>query len=247
METKYDVISVGAHPDDVEVGTGGVLAKLKKTGYRAGIVYLTRGEMGTGGSPEVREDEARRAAEIMGADILETFDWGDTKLVDKPEYRYHLAHVFRKYKPKLVLAPWPEIGHGKRQCHPDHVAAGQLVMNSVYYASFRRLPIEGDVHAVKNILYYFLPFDVSPTIIVDISDEFEEWMGALKAHKSQFLNPEKSMDYMWHLESLGRSYGMMVGAKYGHGFRNREPLRIDDLFRIFESVGPERGSFPDSH
>ena len=104
MTEKYDIVSIGAHPDDVEVGTGGVLIKLAEMGYRTGIIYLTKGEMGTGGTPEIRAGEAKQAAEIMRADLLESLDWGDTSLEDRPEYRYKLAALLRKYRPDIVLS-----------------------------------------------------------------------------------------------------------------------------------------------
>jgi bacillithiol biosynthesis deacetylase BshB1 len=230
MTEKYDIISIGAHPDDVEVGTGGVLIKLKEYGYRTGIIYLTKGEMGTGGTPEIRAEEARKAAEILGADLLETLDWGDTKLTDQPEYRYRLVAMLRKYRPDIVLAPWVSGGHGKRQSHPDHLAAGQITTNSIYYATFKKLPIEGEIHRVKALFHYFLPVEEAPTFVVDISDQFERWMEALKAHASQFLNPEKSRNYLWSLETMARSFGGMIGVKYGQAFKIGEPLKIQDLF-----------------
>lgn len=230
MNEKYDIISIGAHPDDVEVGTGGVLIKLKEYGYRTGIIYLTKGEMGTGGTPEIRAEEAKKAAEILGADLLETLDWGDTRLTDQPEYRYRLAAMLRKYRPDIVLAPWVSGGHGKRQSHPDHLAAGQIVTNSIYYATFKKLPVEGEIHRVKALFHYFLPVEETPTFVVDITDQFERWMEALKAHASQFLNPEKSRNYLWSLETMARSFGTMIGVKYGQAFKIGEPLTIQDLF-----------------
>ena len=227
---KYDIISIGAHPDDVEVGTGGVLIKLRQMGYRTGIIYLTQGEMGTGGSPEIRAREAQEAADIMGADLLETLNWGDTQLRDLPEYRYRLAEMLRRYRPDIVLAPWMSGGHGKRQSHPDHLAAGQIVTNSIYYATFKKLKIEGETHHVKALFHYFLPPEVAPTFVVDITDQYERWMDALKAHKTQFLNPDKKRDYIWSLQTRARAFGALVGARYGQGFRIGEPLKIMDLF-----------------
>jgi bacillithiol biosynthesis deacetylase BshB1 len=230
MAEKYDILSIGAHPDDVEVGTGGVLIKLAEMGYRTGIVYLTQGEMGTGGTPEIRSQEAKKAAEIMQTDLLETLDWGDARLEDRPEHRYELAAILRKYRPDIVLAPWISGGHGKRQSHPDHLAAGKIVTNSIYYATFKKLPIQGDIHKVKALFHYFLPVEAAPTFIVDITDQYERWMEALKAHASQFMNPEKSRDYLWSLETMARSFGAMVGVKYGQAFKIGEPLKIQDIF-----------------
>jgi len=232
---KYDIISIGAHPDDVEVGSGGVLIKMADYGYRTGLIYLTEGEMGTGGDPEIRAREARKAAEIMGADLLETFNWGDTRLTDRPEYRYKIAELLRKYRPQIVLAPWTSGGHGKRQSHPDHLAAGQIVTNSIYYATFKKLPIEGEIHSVPGLFHYFLPFEIEPTFVVDITDQYDRWMESLRAHESQFMNPEKSRNYIWSLENYARHFGALVGVKYGQGFRIGEALNIRDPFCLVKA------------
>ena len=119
---EYELLSVGAHPDDIEVGTGGVLIGAADRGHRCGMVILTQGEKGTGGDAGIRANEMEEASRILGADILETFDWGDTRLEDTYEHRLALAEIIRRARPRLVLAPYPHVGHGRRQSHPDHVA-----------------------------------------------------------------------------------------------------------------------------
>ena len=231
-ENRYDLIAVGAHPDDVEVGTGGALLKMAQLGYRTGIIYLTKGEMGTGGTPEIRGRESLTAAQIMKTDLLETLDLGDTKLVDTPENRNIVAGLIRKYQPTLLLAPWPRGGHGKRASHADHLAAGSIAVNACNYATFRKLPIAGEPFYVSALFHYFLPVEEPPTFVVDITEQFDGWIAALSAHESQFLNPEKpkTRDYLWNLESMARNYGNMIGAKYGQGFKIGEPMAIEDLF-----------------
>ncbi|HHI03216.1 MAG TPA: bacillithiol biosynthesis deacetylase BshB1, partial [candidate division Zixibacteria bacterium] len=107
---EYDLISIGAHPDDVEVGTGGVLIGLNKIGYRTGIVYLTAGEMATGGTPDIRAEESLAAAKVIGSDLIKTYNWGDCQLFDTYERRLELAALIRQYRPKIILAPDPHIG-----------------------------------------------------------------------------------------------------------------------------------------
>ena len=231
--TKYsivDLLAIGAHPDDVEVGCGGLLIKMAQRGYRTGIVYLTRGEMGTGGTPEIRQQEAKNAADILGAKILATLDYGDCKVADTYENRLAVARLLRRHQPKIVLAPYWQGGHGKRQSHPDHLATGQIVINAANFATFKKLPIEGDPYRIKGLFHYFLPPEASPTFVVDITEQFDKWMDALKAHKSQFLNPTKDRDYLWSLESMARSYGGIIGVKYGQGYVIGEPLKIEDVF-----------------
>ncbi len=231
-DSQYDLIAVGAHPDDVEVGTGGVLLKMAQAGYRTGIIYLTKGEMGTGGTPEIRAGEALAAAQILKTDLLETLDLGDTRLMDSPDSRNTVAALLRKYRPKIVLAPWPRGGHGKRASHADHLAAGNIVVNACNYATLRKLPISGEPFRVPALFHFFLPLEETPTFVVDITKQFDGWIAALSAHESQFLNPDKprTPDYLWSLETMARSYGSMIGVKYGQGFKIGEPLGIDDLF-----------------
>ncbi|RKX22567.1 MAG: bacillithiol biosynthesis deacetylase BshB1 [Candidatus Zixiibacteriota bacterium] len=229
---EYDLISIGAHPDDVEVGTGGVLIGLNKIGYRTGIVYLTAGEMATGGTPDIRAEESLAAAKVIGSDLIKTYNWGDCQLFDTYERRLELAALIRQYRPKIILAPDPHIGHGRRQSHPDHVAAGQIALNAANYATLKKLPIRGEPHRVEKVFHYFLPPGKVPDFVVDITDSFEQWIEALKCHKSQFLNPEKSRNYLWSLESMARSFGIQAGCKYGQGFYNAEPVKIIDIFDL---------------
>ncbi len=231
-ETTYDLISIGAHPDDVEVGTGGVLIDLAKRGYRCGVVVLTQGEMGTGGTPEIRAREIEAAAAIEGADVVATFDWGDTKLEDNYDHRLDLARIIRQTRPKLVLAPYPQVGHGRRQSHPDHVAAGVIAINATSLAALRKADLPGEPHLVERVFHYFLPPGVTPNFVVDITPHYDQWIEALSAHESQFLNPEKSKDYLDHLTTMARSFGMQARCKYGLGFYSVEPIIIGDIMTL---------------
>ena len=236
-----DLIAFGAHPDDIEVGCGGLLIKLRKRGYKTGIVILTQGEMGTGGTAEIRRQEVEDAAAVMGTKILAHLDLGDCKVEDNYGSRLVAAKYIRRHKPSIILAPWQSGGHGKRASHPDHVATGRIVTNAVNYAGLKKLPINEPPHSVNALFHFFLPPEIQPTFIVDITDEFDEWIKALSAHRSQFLNPEKSRDYLWMLESMARGFGGQVGVKYGLGYAIGEPLKIDDLFCLIGSCahGPE--------
>jgi N-acetylglucosamine malate deacetylase 1 len=227
---QVDLLVFGAHPDDAEVGCGGLLIKLKKRGYKTGLVILTQGEMGTGGNAELRRQEAADAAAIMGTKILAHLDLGDCKVEDNYQSRLIAATFIRRHKPKIVMAPWPGGGHGKRASHPDHVACGQLVVNAANYATLKKLPIDDPPHSIGGLFHYFLPPEVPFTFVVDITNEFDTWIKALSAHRSQFLNPEKNRDYLWFLESMARGFGGQIGVKYGLGYAIGEPIKIDDPF-----------------
>jgi len=235
MDKTYDLISVGAHPDDVEVGTGGVLIDLVKRGYKCGLVILTQGEMGTGGTAEIRTREVEDAARILGADIIRTFDWGDTKLEDSYEKRLALAGVIRNCRPKIILTPYPRIGHGRRQSHPDHVAAGIITLNAANLAALKKVDLPGQLHLVTRIFHYFLPPDITPDFVMDITPHFDRWIEALSAHRSQFLNPEKSKDYLESLTAMVRSFGNQARCAYGQGFvTTGEPTLVKNIMALVE-------------
>lgn len=231
---KYDLISIGAHPDDVEVGSGGVLIDLAKRGYKCGLVIMTEGEMGTGGTAEIRAKEVENAAKILGADILARFDWGDTRLADSYDKRLALAQIIRDCRPKILLAPYPHVGHGRRQSHPDHVASGIIAINAANLAALKKADLTGEPHLVTRIFHYFLPPGVLPNFVVDITPHFDQWIKALSAHESQFLNPEKSRDYIESLTAMARSFGQQARTKYGQGFVAVEPVLINDIMTLAE-------------
>ncbi len=231
----YDLLSVGAHPDDVEVGTGGVLIDASKRGYRAAIAILTEGEMGTGGTAEIRRQEVLSAAAILGADVIARFNWGDTRLEDTHEHRCALAAVIRQTRPRIMLAPYPHVGHGRRQSHPDHVASGILAINAANLAALRKADIPGEPHLVTRIFHYFLPPGVFPNFVVDITPHVDRWIEALSAHRSQFLNPEKSRDYIESITASARSMGLLSRCKYGQAFYAVEPILVTDIMTLAES------------
>lgn len=229
---KYDLLSIGAHPDDIEVGTGGVLIDLTKRGYKCGIVIMTEGEMGTGGTAEIRAQEVRDAAKVLGVDIIETFDWGDTRLEDSYDKRLLLARIIRQARPKILLAPYPHVGHGRRQSHPDHVASGVIAINAANLAALKKIEVPGEPHLVTRIFHYFLPPGMTPNFVVDITPHYDQWIAALSAHRSQFLNPEKKRDYIEQLSAMARSFGLQARCKYGQGFYAIEPILVKDMLTL---------------
>ncbi len=246
-QRRYDVLSIGAHPDDVEVGTGGVLIDLAARGYRCGLVIMTHGEMGTGGNAEIRAKEVEDAAAILGADVLARFDWGDTRLADSYDKRLKIAEVIRAARPKIVLAPYPHVGHGRRQSHPDHVACGVITLNGANLAALKKADLPGEPHLVSRIFHYFLPPGVTPNFVVNITPHFDRWIEALSAHRSQFLNPEKSRDYIEHLSAMARSFGMQARCKYGQGFYAVEPILVSNLMHLVEADETDSRTLPDPH
>jgi bacillithiol biosynthesis deacetylase BshB1 len=235
-----DVLAISAHPDDVELTCGGTLVQLKARGYRFGIVDLTRGEMGTRGTPEIRAAEAQRAAEILGAQFRQTLDLGDGGLRKDREQELLVIDVIRREKPRLILAPYPD------DRHPDHRRAGQLVTDASYYAGTRKLEREHPAHRPQQTIY-FSTFDVQPPhFLVDVTAVIETRRAAMRAFESQFHKPGSSepqtmlaqKSFLESLDARARVFGAMIGVEFAEGFLSRHPPRIDDLPRAFEGFEP---------
>jgi len=235
-----DVLAIAAHPDDVELTCGGTLASLRARGYRFGIVDLTRGEMGTRGSAEIREAEAKRAAEILGADFRETLDLGDGGLRRGREEELAVIDVIRREKPRLLFTPYPD------DRHPDHRRAGQIVIDAAYYAGLRRLETRHPAHRPQATLH-FSTFEVhEPDFLVDVTAFIEVRRAAMRAFVSQFHNPSSTApetklsqsNFLDALEARARHFGSMIGVEFAEGFTSRFPPRIDDLVKAFEGFEP---------
>jgi len=227
MEGTLNFLTFGPHPDDAEIGTGAFLLKMKRKGYRTGMVILTEGEMGAG-TPEIRREEASRAARELKLDAFEVLDMGDTSLEDSRENRMTVASLVRKYRPEVVLAPFYGLEPGRGRGHSDHIVCGHLVTHGVNFAHLEKYPAEGRPHAVKKMLYYFLPPFFRPSFIVPVDEEFPLAVQALANHKSQFDRPDRPRLFPTRLEASAAYLGAQVGAKYGQAFFVQDPLRVED-------------------
>jgi bacillithiol biosynthesis deacetylase BshB1 len=244
-----DVLLFGAHPDDVEWGAGGIALLLQQQGCSFAIVDLTKGEMGSRGSEAERRQEAAAAARFVGAAARENLHMPDCGLVDLPENRRAIAKMLRRYRPKLVLAPYWE------DRHPDHAAAGWTVRNSALYATLRNLDDPNPPHKPAAFLYYLLHNIRTPSLVVDTSAVFERKMELLRLHHSQFSKTAEQFgvlplglgDYLFSLESRDRFFGSLVGAHFGEALVTDQPLKLQSLGQllpILESLQTTRSSEP---
>jgi bacillithiol biosynthesis deacetylase BshB1 len=228
-----DILAVGAHPDDAEIWCGGLLLKLKDRGYRTGIVHLTVGDMGSGGTPEMRRQELMAAANSLRLDHVEVLDFQDCRVTDDFPSRLQIAAVMRRLRPTLVLAPYWGGPPGRGIGHTDHQAAGYLVSHGVTFAHLRALPLDGEPHAVSDIFYYLFPQELPPTFVVDISAYVDPWVEALRCHRSQFYNPHtQRYDAIERFLAVAHARGFARGIGYAHAFIARAPLTIDDPFQL---------------
>ncbi|MCB0289890.1 MAG: bacillithiol biosynthesis deacetylase BshB1 [Calditrichaeota bacterium] len=233
IQEQLDVLAFGPHPDDVELGCGGTLAKLAGMGYATGIIDLTRGEMGTRGTVAEREREAADAAQILGARLRENLAIPDADIRNTPENRRKLIDAVRKYRPALVFAP----NHDDR--HPDHRHAAQLITEACFYAGVEKIaPGPYDAFRPRRVIYYMITYEFEPSFLVDISAQYPQKLAAIKAHRSQFYNPAypgretfiSSPEYLEAVEFRMRHYGWKAGVKYAEPLRVREAILLDDLF-----------------
>lgn len=240
---KLDALVFGPHPDDAEIGAGGVLLKLKHLGYKTGIVDMTRGDMGWG-SPEERDRECEEAARILKLDVRINMDLGDNKIEDTFECRCKVAAVLRKYRPEIIFAPYYDLPIGRGLGHNDHFKTGILVSQAFNLAHLKKAPVEGDPHQAKSIFYYFIPPGTRPTFAVDVTPYFDEWMAALACHRTQFSNPEKPKskvplpEVTEYIGVLSRAQGFAIGARYAQPFLANGPLKIGDPMSLVREIHP---------
>ena len=239
---SVDLLVFGPHPDDAEIGAGGMLRKMKALGHSTGVVDMTTGDMGWG-TPEIRAEESAAAARILQLDVRENLDLGDCRIEDTFENRCKVAAAIRRHRPQIVMSPYYNLPIGRGLGHNDHYKTGQIVANAFNLAHLRKAPIDGEPHQAKAIFFYFLPMSVAPTFIVDISDHVEDWLAALDCHKSQFYNTEKprpaQLPQVRDVFSTFASYwGWQIGVKYAQAFLSVGPLRVGDPMQLVKDVVP---------
>jgi len=231
-----DILAIFAHPDDVELAVGGTLLKLKSLGYMTGALDVTHGEMGTRGTTEGRAKEATAAAKILKLDIRENLGLPDGHVFADDESRIKLVRVLRRLKPKVLFT------HQENDPHPDHNHIVQLVRESARLASMFRYDEEtgGEKIQPPTVAHNIFSLRVIPSFIVDISDFLEEKMAAIRAHSSQFYDPNSKdpetrlsdKNFLVDLENRSRHFGTMIGTAAGEPFYVREALNVHDPIEL---------------
>lgn len=231
-----DLLAIAAHPDDVELSCGGTLIKMKKRGYRTGILDLTRGESGTRGSAAIRLREAQAAARVLGVDYRGNLCLPDARLEVNESNKLAVAEKIRELEPHTVILPYWE---GR---HPDHYHAARLAYEGCFLAGLKRLGgLRGQPFRPFKVLYATLyDANVRPTFVVDISAEYEQRRRAILCYASQFRpktrKPSRVPLPLDQLESrmdlLARYFGQMIGVTYGEPFLVKEVLQVDDVVQM---------------
>ena len=235
QDNKIDVIAFSPHPDDAELGCGGLLLKLKDKGYKTGIIDLTRGELSTNGDLEIRKAETEEASRILKLDIRENLDLEDANIVNDKASRVKIIEVVRKYRPEMALIPY----HSDR--HPDHENSYKLLKDALFISGLEKFKTDSGYHRPQAILNYMLHNEFKPSFVVDISDYYEKKLKAVGAYKSQFYNntTRKVMTYIASkhfyeiINSRHQCMGLKINSRYGEPYYMEGSIMVEDPIKFF--------------
>jgi bacillithiol biosynthesis deacetylase BshB1 len=233
--TEVDYLFISAHPDDTELSCGGTIARMVKEGRRVGMVDLTKGEMGTRGTPATRKREAAAAARILGALFREQLDFPDGNLPLGRDWELQIIDVVRRTRPSIVVAPWPD------DRHPDHSRTGRIVTDASFYAGLKKIESGVAAHRPQAVVYYLQNYMLPPSFVVDVTASWKTKMRAVAAFKSQFHDPSSKEPntfisdprFLTMIEARGRHFGALIGVEYGEAFVTKQPPQVDDIMAAY--------------
>ncbi|MCP4763283.1 MAG: bacillithiol biosynthesis deacetylase BshB1 [archaeon] len=226
---KLDILVVGSHPDDAEIGCGGTIAHYKKMGKKVGILDLSNGEPTPYGTVEKRMAEAQKAAEILNIDTRITLDMQNRYIENTIENRIKVAEVFRKYRPTVIIT------HPPVDWHADHIACHHLVNAAKFQAKLTKTDSLFPEFYPKRILYFdhsHIRKQRKVDFLVDISDSLDDKINSLKAYKSQFIEKEKNYKIFEYVKARSIYLGHKIGVKYAESFICPEYFEIEDITEI---------------
>lgn len=224
--TAVDLLAFGPHPDDIEIGIGGTVAKHTSLGHRVGLCDLTAGEMGSNGTVEDRLREAEAARAVLGAAWRLNLRLPDRAIGSDAAHARAIATLVRQARPRVVAVPyWSDR-------HPDHVAASHLITDGVFNAGLRRYAAEGDAWKPESVCYYFINDAVAPSFVIDVSDQYDTKRRALACHATQFTPTGQSAvatrltstTFQQLISSRDAQFGALTGVAFAEGFVTRAPV-----------------------
>ncbi len=232
---QLDLLVFGPHPDDIEIGMAGTVARHVALGFRVGLCDLTRGEMGSNGTPEERLAEAEEARAVLGAAWRENLGWPDRTIGAAPAHRDEVIALVRRFQPRAVAVPYWE------DRHPDHGAASRVLTEAIFDSGLRRFPAPGDPWRPDWICYYFINDAAAPSFIVDVSEWYDTKRRALACFQSQFRPADPgsvatrltSPRFSQLIESRDAQFGARAGVAFAEGFVVREPIVRPDLLKAW--------------
>jgi bacillithiol biosynthesis deacetylase BshB1 len=240
---KLDILAFSVHPDDVELGAAGAMMMALAEGKKVGVVDLTRGELGTRGTPEIRQQEADAASLIMGLSVRENLGMRDGFFANDEAHQLDIITCIRKYRPEIVLC------NALEDRHPDHGRAARLVADSCFYAGLSKIKttfnnLNQDAWRPKNVFHYLQDRLLNPDFVMDITPVFEKKLQAIKAYSTQFYNPEFSGPetyistpaFLETLISRHQLLGKIVGVQYAEGFQSEKNIGIRSFDHLIHQV-----------
>lgn len=236
---KIDVLAFGAHPDDVELSCAGTILQLVRAGRKVGVVDLTRGELGTRGTPEIRDQEARDAGRILGLSCRENLGMRDGFFENDEAHQLQVIKMIRKYRPEIILC------NAVSDRHPDHGRGAELVSRSAFLAGLLKIQTEVDglvqsPWKCRAVYHYIQDRYITPDFVVDVGPVWQERMEAVLAFKSQFFNPESnepetpisSREFLAYLEAKAQVFARPAGLKFAEGYLTARTPAVNDLFQL---------------
>jgi N-acetylglucosamine malate deacetylase 1 len=236
---KLDILAFGAHPDDVELGCSGTLAKEIANGKKIGIIDLTRGELGTRGSAEIRDSEAALAASILNVSIRENLNFRDGFFVNDEQHQLQVIKMIRKYKPEIIIC------NAIDDRHIDHAKGSKLVSDASFLSGLMRIETKIDDKIQEawrpKVVYHYIQWkNIEPDFVVDISNFIEKKSEAIMAYASQFytensnepLTPIATKNFLESIHYRTRDFGRLVGVDYAEGFTVERYLTVNSLFDL---------------
>ncbi|MFM9840852.1 MAG: bacillithiol biosynthesis deacetylase BshB1 [Cyclobacteriaceae bacterium] len=236
---KLDILVFAAHPDDAELGCGGTIAKHVSLGYKVGVVDLTRGELGTRGTIQTRDEEAKDSAKILGLSVRENLNLRDGFFKNDEEHQLKLIQAIRRYQPEIVLA------NAIHDRHPDHGKGADLAFDSCFLSGLAKIETKEDgklqqAWRPKHLYHYIQSQLIVPDFVVDVSTHWKIKMDSIKAFKTQFFDPTSSEpetfiskpSFLTFLEARAKEFGQSIGAEYAEGFTTKNRLGVDHLFQM---------------
>ncbi len=236
--SPIDILAVGVHPDDVELGCIGTCVKQKSLGNSFGILDLTRGELGTRGTPEIRKQEAHAAASLSGASFRVNLNLSDGFLEHTRDSLLQLISIIRSTQPRIILA------NAIQDRHPDHGKAASFTSEAAYLSGLEKIKttdaegLEQSAFRPAKVYHYIQDYNLVPDLVVDVTAQFNVKIDCITAFKSQFYDPKSnekatpisSQAFLDFVKAKARVYGRHVGAEYGEGFTLPTPIRVNNLF-----------------
>lgn len=239
--TKLDILVLPSHPDDAELYCAGTIAKHLALGKKVGVADLTRGELGTRGTVEIRREEAANAAKILGLTVRENIGLADGFFRNDQQHQQEVIQVIRKFQPEIIIT------NAITDRHPDHARAAELVQEAAFYAGLRRIKTvsadgtEQEAWRPKLVLNFIQDTYIKPDILIDITNYWPQKIASIKVYKSQFYNPDwedepqtyiSSPEFLEVAEARAREFGRAIQVKYAEGFTSKRMLGVNTLFDL---------------